>query len=134
MLVDSSVWIGLLNGEDNPETEYLRQAIIDGRPVLVHGLVLAEVLQGLPSDADARRVGALMAAFPAPPELDMDSYRNAAALYRACRARGTTPRSTIDCLLAQICLVLNVPILSRDRDFELIARVAPLKLATQAAV
>jgi len=75
-----------------------------------------------------------MAAFPAPPELEMDDYRNAAALYRACRARGTTPRSTIDCLLAQICLVLNVPILSRDRDFELIARVAPLKLATQAAV
>jgi predicted nucleic acid-binding protein len=74
-----------------------------------------------------------MAAVPAPPELVLDDYRSAAALYRACRARGTTPRSTIDCLLAQICLTLNVSILARDRDFELIARVAPLKLATQFA-
>lgn len=133
MVVDSSVWIALLNGEESPEAEYLRQAIVGHRPVLVPGLVLTEVLQGLSSDAEAQRVGTLMAAFPAPPELDLDDYRGAAALYRACRTRGTTPRSTIDCLLAQICLMLNVPILARDRDFELIARVAPLQLAMQLA-
>lgn len=121
MVVDSSVWIALLNGKDHPESQLLRQAIIDDRPVLVPGLVLTEVLQGLSSDAEAQRVSVLMAGFPAPPELGMNDYRNAAALYRACRARGTTPRSTIDCLLAQICLTLNVPILARDRDFELIA-------------
>jgi hypothetical protein len=132
-LVDSSVWIALLNGEESAEAECLRQAIVDHRLVLVPGLVLTEVLQGLPGDAEAQRVGALMAAFPAPPELVLDDYRSAAALYRACRARGTTPRSTIDCLLAQICLTLDVSILARDRDFELIARVAPLKLATQFA-
>ena len=102
--------------------------------MLVPGLVLTEVLQGLSSNTEAQRVSALMAGFPAPPELDMNGYRSAAALYRACRARGTTPRSTIDCLLAQICLVLNVPILARDRDFELIARVAPLRLAMEPQV
>jgi len=133
VIVDSSVWIALLNGRDDPETQYLKRAIIDDRPVLVPGLVLTEVLQGLSNDAEAQRVSALMAGFPAPPELDINDYRSAAGLYRACRAHGTTPRSTIDCLLAQICLVLNVPILARDRDFELIARVTPLKLALQHA-
>jgi predicted nucleic acid-binding protein len=134
MVVDSSVWIAWLNGEDTVETEYLTRAIIDDRPVLVPGLVLTEVLQGLSDDAEARRVSALMAGFPTPPSLDMNDYRNAAALYRACRARGTTPRSTIYCLLAQICLSLSVPILARDRDFQLIARVAPLKLAMESQV
>lgn len=133
MVVDSSVWIALLNGKNNAESQHLKRAIIEDRPVLEPGLVLTEVLQGLSDDADARRVSALMAGFPAPPELNMDDYRNAAALYRTCRARGTTPRSTIDCLLAQTCLKLNVPILARDRDFELIARVAPLQLALQRA-
>jgi predicted nucleic acid-binding protein len=128
VIVDSSVWIDLLNGEETAVANHLAKAIFDRDPILVPGLVLTEVLQGIPNEAEAQRVGSLMAAFPSPPDLEADGYRRAAALYRACRARGTTPRSTIDCLLAQICLLLDVPILARDRDFEAIAKVAPLKL------
>lgn len=130
MIVDSSVWIDLLNDAQTPEARRLASAILDRDPILVPGLVLTEVLQGLPNEVDAQRVGMLMAAFPAPPEFQADDYRKAAALYRACRARGTTPRSTIDCLLAQTCLMLNLPILARDRDYEAIARVAPLRIVS----
>lgn len=128
MIVDSSVWIDLLNGEKTAEANRLAKAIFDRDPVLVPGLVLTEVLQGLPNETEAQRVGSLMSAFPSPPELETGDYRRAAGLYRACRARGTTPRSTIDCLLAQTCLKLDLPILARDREFELIAQIPPLRI------
>ncbi|MGH8197973.1 MAG: type II toxin-antitoxin system VapC family toxin [Steroidobacteraceae bacterium] len=129
MIADTSAWIDLLNGNRTAIADRLAEAIQEGDLVLVPALVLTEVLQGLRTEADAARIGDLMTAFPAPPELDTDDYRKAAALYRSCRTRGITPSSTIDCLLAQQCLMLNVPILARDRDFEAIARVAPLRLA-----
>ncbi len=128
MIVDTSVWIDLLNGRSTPEATHLARALDDGEPVLVPGLVLTELLQGLQNEAAATRIAELMTAFPSPPELETGDYRRAAGLYRACRARGTTPRSTIDCIIAQTCLKFDLPILARDRDFELIAQIAPLKI------
>lgn len=132
MVVDTSVWIDLLNGRDTPKVQLLARALEDGDLILLPGLVLTEVLQGLANDADADRVAEAMMALQIPPELDEEDYVRAAALYRACRAQGTTPRSTIDCLIAQICLVLDMPILAQDRDYEAIARVAPLRVVTAA--
>ena len=128
MVVDTSVWIDLLNRIGTPEADLLARALDNGDPVLLPGLVLTEVLQGLPSETDATRIGKLMTAFPAPPELETTDYRQAAALYRACRARGTTPRSTVDCVIAQTCLKHDLPILARDRDYQAIALIAPLRI------
>src|SRR5205814_9131360 len=56
-------------------------------------------------DADhAERVRRVLSAFELAPELARSDYEQAAAIYRACGARGTTPRSAIDCLIAQLCL------------------------------
>lgn len=132
MVVDTSVWIDLLNGNGTAKANLLAQALDNGDLVVLPGLVLTEVLQGLENETEASRVAELMSAFQEPPELKTEDYRRAAALYRACRARGTTPRSTIDCLLAQTCLNLDLPILASDRDFEVIAQVAPLRIVTAA--
>ena len=129
MIVDTSVWIDLLNCRSTPQATQLARALEDDEPVLVPGLVLTEVLQGLSNEASATRVAELMSAFPSPPELEPVDYRRAAALYRACRTRGTTLRSTIDCIIAQTCLKFDLPILARDRDYEAIALIAPLKIA-----
>jgi len=45
-LVDTSVWVDFLNGRDSLETHWLRDAITDGLPVVVPGLVLTEILRG----------------------------------------------------------------------------------------
>ena len=129
MIVDTSAWIDLLNGRSTPQATQLARALEDDEPVLVPGLVLTEVLQGLSNEASATRVAELMSAFPSPPELEPVDYRRAAALYRACQTRGTTLRSTIDCIIAQTCLKFDLPILARDRDYEAIALIAPLKIA-----
>lgn len=128
MIVDSSVWVDLFNSRGTAEADFLARALDIGDPVLVPGLVLTEVLQGLRNETDAARIAELMTAFRSPPELEVDDYRRAAALYRACRARGTTPRSTIDCVLAQTCLKFDLPILARDSDYQVIAKVAPLRI------
>lgn len=128
MVVDTSVWIDFLRGHDTVKANLLARALEEGELIILPGLILTEILQGLPSDAEAERVAELMSALQVPPELDENDYMDAAALYRACRRQGATPRSTIDCLIAQICLVLQVPILAQDRDYEAIAKVAPLQL------
>jgi len=38
-----------------------------------------------------------------------------------------TVRSTIDCLIAQVCVEHDATLLHNDRDFERIASVVPLK-------
>ena len=38
---------------------------------------------------------------------------------------GITPRSTNDCLIAVHAIVSGMPLLHRDRDFELIAGIEP---------
>jgi predicted nucleic acid-binding protein len=57
-----------------------------------------------------------------------DSYVKAADLYRKCRAKGLTIRSTIDLLIAQTAIENNAELLHNDRDFAAIASVTSLKL------
>jgi len=59
-------------------------------------------------------------------------YIAAAALYRDCCNLGQTPRSTIDCLSARTGLLLQMPILAQDRDYEAIARVSPRRVLAPA--
>ena len=127
ILVDTSVWIDYFNGDPSAEADLLTLCIAEARPVVLAGLVLTETLQGV-RDADrAERVRRVLSAFELAPELARSDYEQAAAIDRACRARGTTPRSGIDCLIAQLCLRYGYELLTRDKDFEAIGRLFPLK-------
>jgi predicted nucleic acid-binding protein len=134
ILVDTSVWIDYFNGHDSVEAVHLRSCIVDGRPLVIPGLVLTEILQGVRTEAEAARIVRALSAFDAPPELDSTDYQKAAALYRQCRSRGFTIRSTIDCLIAQLCLRHDYELLAKDRDFVSIAEVAPLQRVPATAV
>ncbi len=128
MLVDTSVWIEFFKGRSGPEVNQLKQSIADGDDIHLCGIILTEILMGLKSERQASKISDLLQAFKFTPDPTLDDYREAASLYRACRKRGLTVRSTIDCLIAQICLREQLPLLSRDRDFKHIAKHQPLKL------
>jgi len=128
MLVDTSVWIDFFNGHLSGHAERLARAIEDAEPIVVPGLVLTEILLGLKTESEAKRIATLMDAFEAARETTHTDYVEAAAIYRLCRAKGITVRSTIDCLIARLCLRDDLPLLSRDRDFNAIARCTPLRL------
>ncbi|OGA33839.1 MAG: hypothetical protein A3G80_08940 [Betaproteobacteria bacterium RIFCSPLOWO2_12_FULL_62_13b] len=55
----------------------------------------------------------------------VESYVAAARLYQACRRAGKTPRSSNDCLIAQIAIEHKLALLQDDRDFVAIADVRP---------
>lgn len=128
ILVDTSVWVDYLNTHPSDEAAYLTLCIAEGRDLVIPGLVLTEILLGARSDAEAARLAGVMSAFDLAPELERADYEQAAGLHRACRARGRTPRSTVDCLIARLCLKHDYELLARDRDFQAIAKVSPLRL------
>lgn len=128
ILVDTSVWIDYFNTHASDEAAYLTLCIAEARDLVVPGLVLTEILLGAHGDIEAARISRVMSAFDLAPELQRADYEQAAGLYRACRARGITPRSTVDCLIAQLCLKNGYELLARDRDFTAIAQVSALRL------
>lgn len=129
MLVDTSVWIDYFNGYASKEADRLARSIADHEPILLCGIVITEILLGLKNNAEAERIADILDAFDWAPEPDRIDYLEAAAIYRRCRSEGYTIRSTIDCLIAQLCIRHHHDLLTKDRDFRLIAACHPLRLA-----
>jgi predicted nucleic acid-binding protein len=128
MLVDTSVWMDFFNGHRSAHADRLAAAIADSEAIALPGLVITEILVGLRSDAEADKILRLLDAFGPGPEPTRADHVAAARLYRLCRGKGVTIRSTIDCLIAQLCLRDRLELLTLDRDFTGIARCAPLRL------
>lgn len=128
MLVDTSVWIDYFNGHASPEADRLGRAIADAEPLFIPGLVWTEILLGFGSESDANRVSELLEAFEYVSEPTRADYIEASRIYRVCRSRGYTLRSTIDCVIAQLCLRDELDLLTKDRDFTAIAKFFPLRL------
>lgn len=128
MLVDTSVWIDFFNGYESSQAEHLASAIAEAEPIVIPGVVLTEILLGLKNDAEAERISTLLDAFDTVAEPTQADYVEAARIYRLCRAKGFTVRSTIDCLIAQLCIRDEIVLLTKDRDFKAIANCVPLQL------
>ena len=126
ILVDTSVWIGWFRKRPTPATARLRVLLDEGRGFGVTPVIVQEILQGA---ADEREFALLDEYFSTQtmlmPDDALRTHSRAARLYFDCRRRGFTPRSTIDCLIAQIALDHAARLLHDDRDFERIAMVAP---------
>ena len=123
-LVDTSVWIDVFR---RPPRIDLESAI--GVETVVTCLpVMQEVLQGFRDDRAFRVARDALLAFPivdAP--LGTAVFEEAVDLFRLARRAGVTVRSSVDCLIA-VCAVRNdLTVLHHDRDFDQIARFAPLR-------
>lgn len=120
VLVDSSAWIDFLNGAATREADAVAALLGgDGVPCLC-GVVAAEVLQGLGSERSFEEVAAMFAELDLVEPAGLSTYRKAAELYRALRARGVTVRSTIDCLIVALAEEQGCRLLARDRDLQAI--------------
>lgn len=127
LLVDTSVWIDFFAGRHTPQTAILKEEVAEGGDVALTQLILAEILQGVPSDSDFGKLRKVLSSFRIlRPESD-ETYVRAARLYRTGRRRGVTIRSLVDCLVAAIAIEHGAAVLHRDRDYERIAEYAPLK-------
>lgn len=125
ILVDSSVLIAFLRGTATREVATLDD-LLDRELVAVGDIMLCEVLQGLPTDRQARDVEAWLRRFDIVTIVDDIVAVEAARQFRTLRGLGVTIRKTIDLLIAARCMRDGLTLLHADRDFAAIAAHLPL--------
>lgn len=124
VLVDTSVWIESFR----PRSRLHIDEIVDFDDVLTCLPVVQEVLQGFRDERAYQIARESMLALPiVESPVPMAVFEEAAALYRSARRAGVTVRSGVDCLVAACAIRHRLTVLHRDRDFDLLARIAPLE-------
>lgn len=119
IVVDSSVWIGVLRQADTPAVARLRELVEDDDDrILVGDLILLEVLHGARDEVDAGRIERSLRRYPIAPMLGEAVAVRAAHNYRLLRARGAAIRKTIDVIIGTFCIAGGHRLLHDDRDFD----------------
>ncbi len=116
ILVDSSVWIAHLRGQQTMATAKLER-LVTREPILIGDLILLEVLQGARDEAHAARMEAGLRQYAVAPLLDGDLAARAAWNYRRLRGLGVTIRKTADIIIGTFCIEHRHTLLHDDRDF-----------------
>jgi len=128
ILVDSSVWIDLLNNTVTEQVTRLRR-LIPVAPILIGDLILCEILRGFQTEAQATLVERSFRRFEKVSLLDPELAVKAAANYRLLRRRGVTIRKTVDLVIGTFCIERGHSLLHNDRDFAPMERFLGLQTA-----
>jgi predicted nucleic acid-binding protein len=125
VLVDTSVWIDIFRASVALDLE----SLVDFDEVVTCLPIVQEVLQGFDDERAFRLARESMTALPMVESPMVEGlFLEAADLYRSARRLGLTVRSGVDCLIATCALRNDLTVLHRDRDFETISRVVPLRV------
>ena len=128
ILVDTSVWIDFLQGKDTIHRHTIHNLIAKEEDICLTGIVLTEILQGIHDDKTCQEMKRYLLELPIYEPVDINTYIEAAGIYRACSKRGKTVRKTIDCLIAAIAIENDLILFHNDRDFNSIAECTELKV------
>lgn len=128
IVVDTSVWIDVLNDVESPKAARCTELLEGGAPLALTDIIFTEILQGFRHEREARRVEKHLRAFPVLRLQDLDDFALAANLYRKARRSGITIRKTLDCLIAAPCVRDGAPILHSDEDFDRLASCTDLEV------
>jgi predicted nucleic acid-binding protein len=125
ILVDTSIWIELFRATKTLNLE----AHIDLEEVVTCLPVVQEVLQGFDDQTAYNLAKEALFALPiVESPLSEEVFELAIDLYRSARRAGFTVRCSIDCLIGACALRNSLSVLHHDRDFDALARVAPLEV------
>lgn len=124
ILIDTSVLIDFFKGKKNEKTKRLEEAIENQTPFGICNLIYQEVLQGAKNEKEFEKLKEYLSTQKFY-ELKNGkaSYEKAAEIYFQCRKQGVTIKSTIDILIAQICLENKLVLLHNDEDYVNIGKV-----------
>ena len=118
VLVDTSVWVDLINGYASPQAAALTGLLAADDDICTCGVIVAEVLQGLRRQKSYERVRLGFNDLTLLEPQGLAEYARAADVYRELRRRGRTVRSTIDCLIASLAERHRCLLLHRDLDLD----------------
>jgi len=128
ILVDTSVWVDFLKGENSHQRRTLHRLIEDEEDISITEIILTEILQGIKSDRDFRNARDYLLEFPIYEPKGVETYIRTAQLYRDCRKKGQTVRKTVDCIIAAICIENDLTLLHKDTDFDFIEECTTLRV------
>ena len=128
MIVDTSVWIDFFNGVQNRQSDFLNDAIESDKTIYLHSIILMEILQGFRSDRNHAAVKDILLSYQFVMEDAVPDAIGASDLYRSLKKQGITIRKSLDCLIAYSAIKNGLPLLHKDRDFDIIAKHTKLKL------
>jgi predicted nucleic acid-binding protein len=124
ILVDTSVWIEVFRARRPLDLE----SVVAFDDIVTCLPVMQEVLQGFRDERAFRTARDAMKALPlVESPLTIGVFEEAAELYRSARRAGITVRSSVDCLIAACAVRNSLEVLHRDRDFNELERVSPLR-------
>lgn len=129
ILVDTSVWSEALRrrtASDNAQHSKLADALGQGQPVALIGVILQEILHGLSDPKRFQVVKEYLDPFPLI-DLKREDYIAAAELRNICVAHGVQA-STVDFQIAAACIRHDCALLTTDQDFHHISQWCPLQL------
>lgn len=115
IVVDTSVWTDWFAGRSTPQTRLLTLLVEDDASIALTDVGLTEILQGLRTERQARRVDDVLSSYEILRLEPLTDHRHAALMYRQCRRAGVTIRSTIDCLDRRGRIVSRRPSSQRRR-------------------
>jgi len=128
LLVDTSIWSMALRrgrGSASAEAEELRNLIGDHRVQMI-GPIRQEILSGIRSESQFRKLQRYLMSFPDLPILTED-YVTAARFFNLCRSKGIQGSNT-DFLICAVAVRNKFYIYTTDRDFALFSEHVPIAL------
>ncbi|MDA8339907.1 MAG: PIN domain nuclease [Nitrospiraceae bacterium] len=129
ILVDTSVLIDYLRGNENNAIQKFQQILDHNIPFGINSFIYQEVLQGVKSEKDFQTVKEYLDTQHFYSLKDQkESFAAAAKIYFTCRKKGITIQSTIDCLIIQTALENDLFLLHNDADFDRTAKIVGLKV------
>lgn len=124
VLVDTSIWIDVFRRPSRLSLDTL----VDFDDIVTCLPVVQEVLQGFRDERAFAIARDSMYALPLVDDpLTGDVFDHAVALYRSARRAGKTVRSSVACLVAASAIRHGLEVLHRDRDYDEIAKISPLR-------
>ncbi len=119
VIVDTSVWSLALrrDKQDSPAPVQELRHIIHGHRVQMIGPIRQEILSGIRSESQFKKLRKHLESFPDLPILTED-YVTAAQFFNHCRSKGI-PGSNTDFLICAVAVRNKFSIYTTDKDFEL---------------
>lgn len=128
IVVDTSVWVDLLRGTESRQADRCAELVTDGAPIALTEVVYAELLQGAPSEPQARRLDEHLRIFPVLRLDGLADFALAAELARKARAAGKPVGQLADCLIAAPCVRTGASLLHSDAHFDRLAECTALTI------
>ena len=104
-------------------------AIQHHQEIIICGVILTEILQGISDTKEYKVVSASLAPFSFV-EMTRETFILAADIFRKLRKKWITIRKTVDCLIAAVAIENNFLLLHHDKDFIPIEKYCDLKTLT----